>query len=294
MSPKRPLEDIAQRLKTESGRPNFEDAVADAFTLLDLKVETIAETQAESDLIIKAFLPQKPYFVIVECRAVREGEFVSYQKLGQIRGNAPKYFRQYGKELPSYYKMIVGRPAFSEDTKRHALEDVALLTTDALIGILEYHSIFQFSQDELRLIFETKGEVGEKQMNELVDPCLKSLKICSLIFLALLEEPASNPDKRKVEWVSVQHLVGAVSNLGWYLNVGELADSDIVNALTELSSPLKRITQVSQDGKVKLTSVPFEVVIEKMGRQGAMFHEIFSDFQSEIKLKKSTEWARED
>jgi hypothetical protein len=115
MSLKKPLKDITRRLKVESGI-NFENAVADAFSFLDLQVEIIAETQAESDLIVKASLPQKSYFVIIECSAVREGEFISYQKLGQIRGNAPKYFRKYGKELPSYYKMIVGRPVFF---KRH-------------------------------------------------------------------------------------------------------------------------------------------------------------------------------
>jgi len=283
---KKPLEDITRRLMTDVGRPNFENAVADAFSFLDFQVEIITETQAESDLIVKAFLPQKPYFVIIECSAVREGEFVGYQKLGQIRGNAPKYFLQYGKELPSYYKIIAGRPAFSEDMKKRALEDVVLLRTDVLIKLLEYHNIYQFSQDELKLIFETKGEVDEKRINELVHPYLKNLRACALVFLGLLEEPTGNPDRRKREWIPIQSLIGVGDILGWFLEVGDIAPSDIVSAVTELSSPLRRILELSHDERVRLTSIPFEVVMEKMGRQGAIFREILSDFQLKLKIKK--------
>jgi len=289
MSLKKPLEDISRRLKVDTGRPDFENAVADAFSFLDFKVEVIAETQAESDLIIKAYLPQKPFFVIIECSAVREGEFVSYQKLGQIRGNAPKYFLQYGKELPSYYKMIVGRPAFSGDTKKHALDDVVLLTTDVLTDLLELHNVFQFSQDELRLIFETKGEVRQERLGELVSPYLKNLKACALVFMGLLEEPTSHPDKRKREWISIQNLVGAVSILSWFLDADDITSSETLGAVAELSSPLKRVLQLSLDERLKLTSIPFEVVMEKMGRQGETFRGILANFQSRLKSKKSAE-----
>lgn len=112
------MKDINRRLRVDSGS-DFEIAVADAFRFLGFQIDIISETQAESDIIAKAFLPLKPYFVIIECNAVREGNLVSYHKLGQIRGNAPKYFIKYGKEFPTYYKLIVGRPAFSKDTKMH-------------------------------------------------------------------------------------------------------------------------------------------------------------------------------
>jgi hypothetical protein len=281
------LEDIARRLRVEFGRPDFENAVADAFRFLDLEVEIIDETQSESDLIVKAPLSQKPYFVIVECCAVRAGGFVGYQKLGQIRGNAPKYFLKYGKEMSSYYKMIVGRPAFSQDAKKHSFDDVALLTTDMLIKLLEAHDVYQFSQDELRLIFETKGEVDEKRINELINPYLKHLRACSLVFIGLLKEPTDNPDKRKKEWTPIQNLMGAVSILSWLLDVGDVTPSDVRNAIIELSSPLKRIIQILQDESVRLTSIPFEVVLEKIGRQGTVFREILLDFQQKLRLKKS-------
>jgi len=289
MSLKKPLEDVIQRLKAVGGRPDFENAVADAFGFLDLQVEIIPDTQAESDLIVKAPLPQNPYFVIIECSAVRVGEFVGYQKLGQIRGNAPKYFRQYGKELPSYYKMIVGRPAFSEDAKQHASGDVVLLTVDSLITILESHSLFQFSQDELRLIFETKGEVNVDRIKELNNPYLKNLRTYGLVFMGLLEEPTSNPDKRKKEWVHIHNLVGSAATLGWFLEVNDVTQADIVRAVGELCSPLRRIMEISQDERLRLTSIPFEVVIEKMGRQGVVFNELLTIFQSRLKLKKATE-----
>jgi hypothetical protein len=163
-----------------------------------------------------------------------------------------------------------------------------LLTTDILITILELHNVYQFSQDELRLIFETKGEVVDERINELVNPYLKNLKACSLVFIGLLEEPTSNPDKRKREWISVQNLVGTVSNLSWFLNVDDIITSDIMNAMAEFSSPFKRIIQISQDGTIRLTSIPFEVVVEKMGRQGFMFREILLDFQQRLRLMKSS------
>lgn len=65
MSSVKSFEDITRRLEFDSGS-DFEIAVADAFRFLNFQVDIITETQAESDLILKAFLPQKPYFVIVE------------------------------------------------------------------------------------------------------------------------------------------------------------------------------------------------------------------------------------
>jgi len=286
MSLKKSLEDITRRLKSDCGL-DFEIAVADAFSFLGFDVEIIPETQAESDLIVKAFLPQKPYFVIIECNAVREGEFVSYQKLGQIRGNAPKYFIKYGKELPTYYKLIVGRPAFSKDMKKHAFEDVILLSADVLMKMLEFHNIFQFSQDELRSTFEKRGEITAEKVDELVDPYLKHLKTCALVFMSLLEEPTSNPDKRKKEWVHIQNLFGSVTSLSWFLNISDITTEDIINAITELSSPLRRIMNLSHDERARLTSISFEVVVEKMGRQGVMFREFLSDFQAKSKSKQS-------
>jgi hypothetical protein len=286
MSLKVSLEDITQRLKSDCGS-NFEIVVAKAFEFLGFLVEIIPETQAESDLIVKAFLSEKPYFVIIECNAVREGEFVSYQKLGQIRGNAPKYFTEYGKEFPTYYKMIVGRPAFSKDTKKHAFEDVVLLSVDVMTKLLEFHNVFQFSQDELRSIFETKGEVTVERVNELANPYLKNLRTCALVFMALLQEPTSSPDRRKKERLHFQNLLGLVTNLGWFLNISDVTKKDVINVITELSSPLRRIIDLSPDERLRLTSISFEVAIEKMGRQGIMFREILSDFQTKIKSKQS-------
>lgn len=285
MSQKKPLEDITQRLRTESGNA-FRDAVADAFTFLDFQVDIIPETQGESDLVAKAYLPQKPYFVIIECTAVREGESVGYHKLGQIRGNAPKYFLKYGKELPTYYKVIAGRPVFSDDTKKHALDDVALLTYVVLAKLIEAYSIFQFSQDELKLIFETRGEVREERLNELVTPYQKELTACALVFMCLLEEPTGSPDRRRTDGLVFQNLIGRVAALRWFLDIKDVTESDVVSAYIELSSPLRRII-LSSDQKLTLTSIPFDVVIEKMGRQGATFREILLDIQARLKFKRS-------
>lgn len=288
MSLEKTLEDITQRLKTENGRPNFENAVADAFRFLNFQVDPILETDAESDLIVKASLPQKPYFVILECTAAQKKKYVSYKKLGQIRGNAPKYFFQYGRDFPTYYKVIVGRPAFSENTKKRAFEDVVLLTTNILTRLLVLHSIYQFSQDELRSVFETKSEVKEEKINELVTPYLKNLKIHVLVFMALLDEPTSEPEKRKREGLPIPSLVGLVDNMSWFLGVKEVTPSDVTNAVTELSSSLKRIVQLSHDERLTLTSVPFNVILEKLGRQGVIFRNLLSDFQSKIRLMKAT------
>lgn len=164
-----------------------------------------------------------------------------------------------------------------------------LLTADILIKLLEFHDLFLFSQDELRMLFETKGEVTNETIDELTLPYLKHLRTCALVFLSLLEEPTSNLDKRKRNWLSIQNLLGLVASLSWFLKVKNVTTSDVINAINGLSSPLRRIIHLTHDERVRLASVPFEVVMEKMGRQGAIFREILLDFQSKIKLKQSTE-----
>lgn len=138
---------IIERLEKQSGR-DFTLAVLEAFKYLGFEVEDIEETQgtqAHSDLIVKAHEATAPYFVVLECTAVREGSQVDYTKLGQLSSNFPRYLTKYGKDYPSAYKMLVGRPSFSPDTLSLApAQDITLLKAIDLSGLL-------FIQDRLYL-----------------------------------------------------------------------------------------------------------------------------------------------
>jgi len=279
-------DDIIRRLKAEAG-DSFTVATVDAFTYLGLAVEKIQETQAESNIIAKAPRAQRPYFVIIECGAVREGEQVSYLKLGQIRGNSPKYVARYGGDFLSFYKVIVGRPTFSEDAKKLAPPDVALISADNLARLLKHHKQFYFSEDELEQIFAVPGEVTGQKVDSLIDPFLKKLRLYALIYMSLLFEPTSKPHERKRDWTSIQQLTGAVEKIGWFLNVRNITERDVVYAVRDIANPFLKLVEMANDDKVRLASIPLEVFVGRMQDRGKIFCKILMDFQKKALSQRS-------
>lgn len=159
------LPHIINDLRTARGLL-FEEAVSNAFNYLGFDSERIEVTEAESDVIVKSPYSLKPYFIVIECEAVNAGNQVSYTKLGQLRGNFGKYAMRY-PNFSSSYKLLLGKPVFSDHAKENANEDVSLLLVDDLISLLNLHAIFRFNQDELESLLQNGGENSPSQIKKM-------------------------------------------------------------------------------------------------------------------------------
>ena len=129
------IQEIVQNLQTSTGT-DFETVVCTAFNFLDFDASLTQSTQSESDVIAEAYYAEKPYFIVVECQAVRPPNQVGVAKVGQIRGNAEAYSLDPRRQrlFVTSHKLIVGRPIFSSDARRRSHPDVGLITVSNLIS----------------------------------------------------------------------------------------------------------------------------------------------------------------
>lgn len=268
---------ITERLKTQGGR-DFTLAVLDAFKYLGFEVEDIEETQgtqAHSDLIVKAHLATHPYFAVIECTAVREGHQVDYTKLYQLGSNAPRYLTKYSKEYPSAsYKMLVGRPDFSQDAKKLA-QDIGLLKAQTLEEILSLHEGLYLSQDDLEQLFQIRGEISTVDVKRATWFRYRfEANMCALVYLALLNDPTDKNVARKKEWMTIDALIAMVKHWLWLLEdiKPPVPDFLIKHAIGELSSTLARALLVDEQ-KVMISSLPFEKAVQNMGQLGVFFRD---------------------
>jgi len=262
------LPEIIARLDTASGL-DFENAVADAFNFLGLKAEVVEQTEAESDVIVEASLSERPYYVVVECCAVLPQNQVPYDKLGQIRGNFTKYMDERRQKLfRTAYKLIVGRPIFSEPTKTNSEPDVGLLQASVLTELLQHHSKYHFSQDELEGILKIIGEVrSDNVLNILVTPYQRKLKIYALICISLLEDPYSIRSQMRKPCTPVEQIVGEVKAYAKLLRVSALTDEEINAATRDLCNPFVKFLEL-RGSCLRLSSLPFETIETTGGQLG--------------------------
>lgn len=261
------LEDIINRLRNDMGR-NFEIAVVDAFNLLGFEAEHIEETQAESDVIVKAPQALRPYFIVVECEAVREGAQVSYTKLGQLRGNFPKYATRY-KGFSLIYKLIVGKPEFSDDTIESSRSDTTLMTSEILIQLLEYNSRYGLSQDEIKNLFLKLSLIREDDIEQLYHMYKRKVKLYSFIFIGLLNKPENASLNKRDAIIHIERLIGIVKNLS-YIKGMEFSDDEIYDSIRELQHPLVKIVERIEKG-LKLSSLNYENMINNLRGYGPDF-----------------------
>ena len=286
------IDSIIERLKTLGGR-DFTLAVLDAFKYLGFEVEDIEETQgtqAHSDLIVKAPLATNPYFTVLECTAVREGSEVNYEKLYQLGSNFPRYLTKYSKRYPSAsYKMLVGRPLFSGDTKKLAT-DTTLMTTETLENLLKAHEKVYLSQDELESIFQHTGEIPADEVIKLTYPYIEGGILYAFIYLSLVKDPTDKSTERKKEWTNTEGLSALVKHWGWLFLDVKIAEAQIMDAIIELSSPTLRVLLI-KGGDVMLSSLPLKKIIQNMGDLGKIFEEklmMYIDKFRELKESSKT------
>ena len=262
-----PLENIIQDLQSRGGR-EFEESVCNALNFLDLEAFLTASTEAESDVVAEALHAEIPFFIVVECQAVREGSQVGVNKLGQIRGNASSYLDTRRQQLFKIgYKLIVGKPEFSNNARKRAPPDVALMSVDPLILLLKLHNRYQFSQNELHNIFQRVGEIKRSDISKLAAQSfaerqyVRKLSIYSLVYVALLEDPYIVKLEKRKGWSLLGEIVGEVLAYGNLFRIRGLTSDEVIQRVRDLDNPFMRIVEMKGE-VVRLSTVSKSVVEE--------------------------------
>lgn len=254
------LNEIIANLSLKGGR-EFEEAVRVAMEYLDLDASLTETTEAESDVIVEALHAETPYFITVECQAVREGKQVGIDKVGQIRGNAASYLDTRRQQLfEEYYKLVVGKPEFSHHAKEKASPDVGLMTVETLTQLLVYHKWYPLSQNVLQKIFSTIGEIDLNKTISVIMQYLRAdrhhrrLEIYSLIYAALLRDPFSNETELRKKWTPVDQVVAEVLTYGKMFRIRDLSHAEVVLLIRDLDNPFMRIVE-SRRYEIRLSTV---------------------------------------
>ena len=275
------FEEIVRALLQKEGR-DFERAVCTAFNFLDFDASLTQSTQAESDVIAEAYYAEKPYFIVVECQAVRPQNQVGVDKVGQIRGNAQTYSLDPRRQrlFETSHKLIVGRPAFSNDAKHRALPDVGLITVGNLAILMNYHKRLSFSQDELKEVLGVSGEITSAHISTFQQKILgrrqyyRKLDIYSLIYIALLEDPISDNLEKRRSWVSSDIVIGTVLAYGSLFGIPNLSKEEIADAMRDLANPFLNILRrrINEQGQVEVRlSTISRALIQTSSEYGNMF-----------------------
>lgn len=281
------LSEILQALDTSTGR-DFEKAVNEAFKMLNLETKVIEETQAESDVIVEAKYAEYPYYVVVECCAVEPQNSVPYTKLGQIRGNFTKYMDERRQKIfKNAYKLVVGRPEFSEDARKRSLPDVGLLTIATLRQVLEKNSKYHFSQDELERILLLKGEIKEAHvLNNLAQPFQRKLTLYSLLLISLLESPFPSKNDSRKPFTEIEQIVGEVKAFAMLLRIPSMTDEEIKSAIRDLCSPFPALI-ITRDRSIRLASHP----IEMLDSLGGIWVDLLQEIKAYLEIFKQMQGA---
>lgn len=254
------LTTVIEGLNQQQGR-DFENAVCAAMNYLDFNSTPTETTEGESDVIAEAIHAETPYFIVIECQAVREGNLVGYEKIGQIRGNAPSYLDARRQQLfKTYYRVVVGKPAFSNIAKDRANPDVGLLQVDALVRLVQLHEQYSLSQNVLQKVFSEKGLVDVNSIDKIVSYHLatngynRKLKIYSLIYAALLENPFSDKSERRKTWATIDQIVGEVLAYGKLFRIPELSETEVSHLIRDLDNPFLRVLE-ARANQIRLSTL---------------------------------------
>jgi len=257
---------VIQGIREREGR-EFERAVSEAMEYLDLDSVLPENTEGESDVIAEALHAEVPYFIVIECQAVRPGNQVGYDKLGQIRGNASSYLDARRQQFfTEYYRIVVGKPEFSHTAKERAAPDVGLMPVDSLVKLVELHKDYCLSQNLLKRIFGHIGIIETSFVESTVKSYLRNeigyfrkLKLYSLIYLALLENPVSDKFNRRKKWTPVIQAMGQVLTFGQLFGMQDVNASEIGSAIRDLGNPFLRVVE-SRDSEIRLSTTSLRTI----------------------------------
>jgi hypothetical protein len=259
------IDEAIRGLGEKRGR-EFEEAVRDAMKCLDLDTSLTETTEAESDVVVEALHAEAPFFVVVECQAVHEGSQIGVDKVGQIRGNAASYLDTRRQQLfDKYYKLVVGKPEFSNHAKERALPDVGLLSVETLIRLLRLHEKYYLSQNVLQEIFEGTGEIDVDKVNSVVrqylrrDRYFRRLEIYSLIYAALLKDPFSDRTEQRKKWTPLGQIVAEVVTYGKMFRIRDLTPNEVALLARDLDNPFIRIVE-SRGSEIRLSTISEETI----------------------------------
>jgi len=276
--------DIIQRLQTDRGE-QFEGAVIDAFNYLGFDASLTRTQEAESDGTAEALLAESPYFVVIECCAVDQGNEVGYEKIGQIRGNFPAYLDERRQRIfKTGYKLLVGKPAFSSNARARADPDVCLIQATSLIKMIDFHSKYHFSQDELELVMSVAGELTEEHLRNIVNIYQRRISIYALVCLSLIMGHAIESENRRRPFIPAEQVVGQVLGYSEMLQIDNVQDYEIRECIRDMSSPILKIID-SRDDSVRLTSVSLKTITANLGEMGKEFFSKLEDYSNRLRAR---------
>lgn len=279
------LAEIVNGLETSNG-VTFNEWVAKSFEYLFFNAEVIEDTQSESDVIAEALFAQEPYFVVIEAQAVLDHNEVGYDKLGQLRGNFPSYMDERRQKIfENAYKLVVGRPKFSRDARKRATPDVVLISVKTLKVLLELHTKYRFSQDDIELLFKKDtdlvwGEIDERLLTRIfTNPFRRKVELNALVMLCL------GGSSLKREWIPIEQVVGLAKGYGRFLSLSPIRDNEIKTAINDLQSSLIRLiaTRTHENvDQMRLQSIPLES-INALLPCGRELHDQIITFSEQLK-----------
>jgi hypothetical protein len=281
------LSEILEHIQTTTGH-DFEKSIAEAFNYLNFEATVIEETDAESDVIVEARYAENPYYIVIECCAVEPQNQVPYTKLGQIRGNFTKYVDERRIKLfKNAYKLVVGRPEFSDNTKTSASPDVSLLKVNTLKFLLEQSSKLHFSQDETERLFKLFGEIADGHIMNILQPIQRKIDLYALVYISLLENPFPSRYHERKPFTPIDQIIGEVKVLVALLKMQKAGDDEIKNAIRDLCSPLPELI-ANHDNSIRLSSHPLELLTSL----GGLWADLLQKIQAYMEIFKRMQAAR--
>lgn len=276
--------EIIQRIQADRGE-QFERTIVDAFNFLGFNASLTRTREAESDGIAEALLAESPFFVVIECCAVDQGNEVGYEKIGQIRGNFSAYLDERRQRIfKKGYKLLVGKPVFSSNARTRADPDVCLITANSLVKIIDFHAKYHFSQDELEPVISVAGELTEEHLQTMVTPYQRRISIYALVCLSLIIGHTLQSDDRRRPFIPAEQVVGQVLGYAEIMQIDNVQDYEVRECIRDMSSPILKILN-SKDDSVRLSSISLNTITANLGEMGRELFLKLEDYGTRLHVR---------
>ncbi len=278
-------QEIASQLN-ESRGDDFEKAVQEAFEYLDFNSQWIGTNAGDADVLVTSRRARVPYRLVCECCAVNDGNEVTTEKVSQIMINGP----QHKENFEYFHLVVVGRPQFSKIAIRNAGSDVCLLPAEGLAQLVLCHESFEFSNDDLHVIFLPATGLAsvavEKIINEYTTDFTNSFYSYAILVLAA-EKFATEQGGGSIR-IQEDILISTARAYGEALGLRVLSFDQIQEGLKFLSTPMANIFHIEQES-ITFRGIDLNKAFNRLGWIAPYTLSILND--GRLKLDKSLQKA---
>ncbi len=153
--------------------------------------------------------------------------------------------------------------------------------------LLEYHSKFGFSQDQIELLFENGGLLQKNNIEHMCYNYIAKIKLYSLIYLSLIMYPNLNSLENRKGFIEIYELIGIVKTLSYFSRNKIPSNEEIRDAIRDLTSPITQIIE-RNNNKVRLYGKSFNSVIESFNTYGEDFNKYITDILNKFEINKNS------